>query len=157
MPVDPPMEQVTKNVYSNTKIRGCNPSYVVTRAGVVVIDTPQLPTKALAMRQEATVVSCNKFTAGIEDLARSADVLVAACGVPEVVQPDWVKPGAIVIDVGVNRVKGADGAMRTVGDVAFEGVTEVAGAISPVPGGVGPMTVAMLLRNVVEAADRGSS
>jgi methylenetetrahydrofolate dehydrogenase (NADP+)/methenyltetrahydrofolate cyclohydrolase len=127
---------------------------------VVVIgasDVVGKPIAVLAMRQEATVISCNKFTAGIEDLARSADVLVAACGVPEVVQPDWVKPGATVIDVGVNRVKGADGAMRTVGDVAFDGVSKVAGAISPVPGGVGPMTVAMLLRNVVEAADRGSA
>ena len=124
---------------------------------VVVIGASNVvgkPIAVLAMRQDATVVSCNKFTTGIEELARSADVLVAACGVPEVVKADWVKPGATVIDVGVNRVKGADGSMRTVGDVAFEGVSKVAGAISPVPGGVGPMTVAMLLRNVVEAADR---
>jgi len=124
---------------------------------VVVIGASNVvgkPIAVLAMRQDATVVSCNKFTTGIEELARSADVLVAACGVPEVVQAHWVKPGATVIDVGVNRVKAADGSMRTVGDVAFDGVSKVAGAISPVPGGVGPMTVAMLLRNVVDAADR---
>ncbi|MEZ6233060.1 MAG: bifunctional 5,10-methylenetetrahydrofolate dehydrogenase/5,10-methenyltetrahydrofolate cyclohydrolase [Phycisphaerales bacterium] len=124
---------------------------------VVVIgagDVVGKPIAVLLMRHEATVVSCNKFTWGIEDLARSADVLVAAAGVAELVTAEWIKPGAVVVDVGVNRVAGADGSMRTVGDVAFEGVSRVAGWISPVPGGVGPMTVAMLLRNVVDAAER---
>jgi methylenetetrahydrofolate dehydrogenase (NADP+)/methenyltetrahydrofolate cyclohydrolase len=81
-------------------------------------------------------------------------VVVAACGVPRLVKADWVKPGAVVVDVGINRVEGPDGRKVTVGDVDFDAVRATAGWISPVPGGVGPMTVAMLLRNVVEAALR---
>jgi len=124
---------------------------------VVVIgagDVVGKPIAVLLMRHEATVISCNKFTWGIEELARSADVLVAAAGVPGLVPAEWIKPGAVVVDVGVNRIKAADGTMKTVGDVAFEQASRVAGFISPVPGGVGPMTVAMLLRNVVDAAER---
>jgi len=112
------------------------------------------PIAVLLMRREATVISANKFSAGLPDLARSADILIAAAGVPALVTPEWTKPGAIVIDVGVNRVKQPDGKTKTIGDVAFDQVKEVAGHISPVPGGVGPMTVAMLLLNVVEAAER---
>lgn len=112
------------------------------------------PIAVLLMRHEATVISCNKHTADITSLTRSADVLIAAAGVPELVKADWVKPGAIVVDVGLSRVPGPDGKMKTVGDVAFDEVRRVAGWISPVPGGVGPMTVAMLLHNVVEAAER---
>ncbi|MCH8271603.1 MAG: bifunctional 5,10-methylenetetrahydrofolate dehydrogenase/5,10-methenyltetrahydrofolate cyclohydrolase [Planctomycetes bacterium] len=112
------------------------------------------PIAVLAMRDEATVISCNKFTQGIEALARSADVLVVGCGVAELVGAEWVKPGAVVVDVGVNRVPGPNGKMRTVGDVKFSAVSEVAGWISPVPGGVGPVTVAMLLRTVVEVSER---
>lgn len=112
------------------------------------------PIAVLLMRAEATVVSTNKFTRGIADLTRSADVLVAAAGVPGLIKGDMVKPGAVVIDVGINRVAGADGKSITVGDVAFDDAREVAGWISPVPGGVGPMTVAMLLRNTVDAALR---
>ena len=114
------------------------------------------PIAALLMTRDATVVSCNKWTWGIEDLARSADVLIAAAGRAGLVTPDWVKPGAVVIDVGVNRVKKPDGTSKTVGDVAFDTVRRVAGWLSPVPGGVGPMTVAVLLRNVVEVAERPS-
>jgi methylenetetrahydrofolate dehydrogenase (NADP+)/methenyltetrahydrofolate cyclohydrolase len=106
------------------------------------------------MRQEATVISANKFTDGLPELARSADVLVAAAGVAGLVTREWVKPGAVVIDVGVNRVPGEGGKKRTVGDVDFAGVKDAAGWLSPVPGGVGPMTVAMLLNNVVDAAER---
>jgi 5,10-methylene-tetrahydrofolate dehydrogenase/methenyl tetrahydrofolate cyclohydrolase len=91
-----------------------------------------------------------------DELTRTCDVLVAAAGVPGLIRAAMVKPGAVVIDVGINRVAGPDGGMRTVGDVSFEEVAGVAGAISPVPGGVGPMTVAMLLRNTVEAAERAS-
>ncbi|MFN9078161.1 MAG: bifunctional 5,10-methylenetetrahydrofolate dehydrogenase/5,10-methenyltetrahydrofolate cyclohydrolase [bacterium] len=112
------------------------------------------PIAVLLMRAEATVVSTNKFTRGIADLTRSADVLVAAAGVPGLIKGDMIKPGAVVIDVGINRVAGADGKSITVGDVAFDEAREVAGWISPVPGGVGPMTVAMLLRNTVDAALR---
>lgn len=112
------------------------------------------PIAALLMTRDATVVSCNEWTWGIEDLARSADVLVSAVGRAGLVTPDWIKPGAVVIDVGVNRVVGADGKSRTVGDVAFDTARRVAGWISPVPGGVGPMTVAVLLRNVLEVGER---
>jgi methylenetetrahydrofolate dehydrogenase (NADP+)/methenyltetrahydrofolate cyclohydrolase len=111
------------------------------------------PIAVLLMREEATVISANKHTQGLKELARSADVLVAAAGVPALVTSEWVKPGAVVVDVGINRVSGPDGTVRTVGDVD-PGVTSVAGWLSPVPGGVGPMTVAMLLRNVCEAALR---
>jgi methylenetetrahydrofolate dehydrogenase (NADP+) / methenyltetrahydrofolate cyclohydrolase len=115
------------------------------------------PIAVLLMRQEATVISCNEYTWDLEGLARSADILVAAAGVPGLVKASMVKPGAVVIDVGVNRVPdpAAPGKLRTVGDVDFDQVKEVAGWVSPVPGGVGPMTVAMLLLNVVEAAERG--
>jgi methylenetetrahydrofolate dehydrogenase (NADP+)/methenyltetrahydrofolate cyclohydrolase len=112
------------------------------------------PIAVLLMRSEATVISCNKYTPNVNALAREADVLVAAAGVPGLVKSDMVKPGAIVIDVGVSRVPGPDGRKRTVGDVDFASVRERAGHITPVPGGVGPMTVAMLLHNVVQAAER---
>jgi methylenetetrahydrofolate dehydrogenase (NADP+)/methenyltetrahydrofolate cyclohydrolase len=123
---------------------------VVVGAGDVV----GKPIAVLLMRQDATVVSCNKYSPDIKELTRRADILVAAAGVPGLIKADMVKPGAVVIDVGVNRVTGPDGKTRTVGDVDFESVKQVAGALSPVPGGVGPMTVSMLLLNVVEAAER---
>jgi len=126
---------------------------VVVGAGDVV----GKPIAVLLMREEATVFSCNEYTEGVEELARSADVLVAAAGVPGLVKGDWIKPGAVVVDVGVNRVTQADGTTMTMGDVVFEEAKQVAGFISPVPGGVGPMTVAMLLRNVVAAAEGGAS
>lgn len=112
------------------------------------------PIAVLLMRADATVHSTNKFTPGLPALARECDVVVAACGVPRLVSRDWIKPGAVVIDVGINRIDGPDGKKTTVGDVDFDAVRPVAGWISPVPGGVGPMTVAMLLRNVVDAALR---
>ena len=112
------------------------------------------PIAVLLMRAEATVVSTNKFTKNLAELTRSADVLVAAAGVPGLIRGDMVKPGAVVVDVGINRVTGPDGKNMTVGDVAFEETRAVAGWISPVPGGVGPLTVAMLLRNTVDAALR---
>lgn len=115
------------------------------------------PVAVLLMRRDATVISCNVWTPDIESLMRRADVLVAAAGVPGLITRDKVKPGAVVIDVGVNRVTGPDGKKRTVGDVDFEPVRGQLGSdgwITPVPGGVGPMTVAMLLLNVVEAAER---
>ncbi len=113
------------------------------------------PIAVLLMRQDATVISCNKWTLDLPQLAARADILIAAAGVPGLINRDMVKPGAVVIDVGVNRVKNVDGSMKTVGDCDFEPIRAPGGAawISPVPGGVGPMTVAMLLLNVVEAAD----
>ncbi len=124
------------------------------------------PIAVLLMRMDATVLSCNKWTPDLSEHCRGADVLIAAAGVPDLITRKMVKPGAIVIDVGVNRIAGADGKMKTVGDVVFDSVggfsaggaksSGSAGWISPVPGGVGPMTVAMLLLNVVEAAERAS-
>ena len=111
------------------------------------------PIAVLLMRAEATVVSANKFTQNLSSLTREADIVIAAAGVASLVKPDWIKPGAVVVDVGINRVPGADGKSVTVGDVDPQ-VAEIAGWMSPVPGGVGPMTVAMLLRNVAEAALR---
>ena len=110
------------------------------------------PVAVLLMRAEATVISTNKFTEDLSGHTAEADVVVSAAGVPGLVTRDMVKPGAVVIDVGINRITGDDGKKRTVGDVDFDSVREVAGWLTPVPGGVGPMTVAMLLRNAVDAA-----
>lgn len=112
------------------------------------------PIAVLLMRREATVVSCNEWTWGLEGLCASADVLVSAVGKPGLIRPEMVKAGAVVVDVGTSRVTDETGRTRTVGDVDFEGVSAVAGWVSPVPGGVGPMTVATLLSNVVEAGER---
>jgi methylenetetrahydrofolate dehydrogenase (NADP+)/methenyltetrahydrofolate cyclohydrolase len=114
------------------------------------------PVVVLLMRAEATVISTNIYTADIERLTHDADVLISAVGKPGLVTADMVKPGAVVIDVGISSVMAADGKRRTVGDVAFDEVAQVAGWLSPVPGGVGPMTVAMLLRNTVDAAGRSA-
>jgi methylenetetrahydrofolate dehydrogenase (NADP+)/methenyltetrahydrofolate cyclohydrolase len=102
---------------------------------------------------DATVTICHSRSAGLADHCRRADILVAAVGRPGLITADMVKPGAAVIDVGINRVAGPDGQGRLVGDVDFDAVREVAGHISPVPGGVGPMTVAMLLANTLLAAE----
>lgn len=112
------------------------------------------PIAVLLMRAQATVISTNVHTVDQWELTKTADVLVAAAGVAGLITSKFVKPGAVVVDVGVNRVRGEDGKMRTVGDVAFDEVKDVAGWLSPVPGGVGPMTVAMMLRNTVDAAER---
>ncbi|MDE2008309.1 MAG: bifunctional methylenetetrahydrofolate dehydrogenase/methenyltetrahydrofolate cyclohydrolase, partial [Rhodospirillales bacterium] len=93
-------------------------------------------------------------TRDLAAVVRRADIVVAAVGRAEMVKADWIKPGACVIDVGINRVPGEGGKTRLVGDVDFAGVAEVAGAITPVPGGVGPMTIACLLENTVTAAIR---
>jgi len=113
-----------------------------------------MPVALLLVRANATVTICHSRTRNLADVVRSADVLVAAVGKAEMVRGDWVKPGAVVIDVGVNRVEDASRpkGYRLVGDVAYDEVKEVAGAITPVPGGVGPMTIAMLLNNTLRAA-----
>ena len=112
------------------------------------------PAAQLLLAANATVTMAHSRSRDLPAIARRADILVAAIGKPGLVKADWIKPGAVVIDVGINRIKGSDGKTRTVGDVAFDDVAEVAGWLSPVPGGVGPMTVAMLLRNTVDAAER---
>ena len=115
------------------------------------------PIAVLLMRRDATVVSTNKFTPDLPSFTRRADVLVAAAGAPGLITADMVKPGAIVVDIGTTRIADSTGTTRTVGDVVFDEVARVAGWVSPVPGGVGPVTVAMLLRNAVDAAERNPS
>jgi methylenetetrahydrofolate dehydrogenase (NADP+)/methenyltetrahydrofolate cyclohydrolase len=105
------------------------------------------PLAALLTNANATVTVCHSRTRELPEVCRRADILVAAVGAPEMVKGDWVKPGAAVVDVGINRTD--DG---LVGDVEFEAASQIAAAITPVPGGVGPMTIAMLLRNTVLAA-----
>jgi methylenetetrahydrofolate dehydrogenase (NADP+)/methenyltetrahydrofolate cyclohydrolase len=107
---------------------------------------------ALLLGADCTVTVAHSRTRDLPEVCRRADILVAALGRPEFIQGGWVKPGAAVIDVGINRMAGPDGQGRLVGDVAYEAAAPVAGAITPVPGGVGPMTVACLLRNTLIAA-----
>lgn len=113
-----------------------------------------MPVALLLVRANATVTICHSRTKDLPAVVRSADVLVAAVGKAEMVRGDWVKPGAIVIDVGVNRIDDASkkSGYRLVGDVAYDEAKEVAGWITPVPGGVGPMTIAMLIKNTLRAA-----
>jgi methylenetetrahydrofolate dehydrogenase (NADP+) / methenyltetrahydrofolate cyclohydrolase len=110
------------------------------------------PLARLLTSESATVTVAHSRTRELAALCRRADLVFAAVGKPEIVRRDWIKPGATVIDVGINRVNGANGNSRIVGDVAFAEACEVAGAITPVPGGVGPMTIACLLANTVRAA-----
>jgi methylenetetrahydrofolate dehydrogenase (NADP+) / methenyltetrahydrofolate cyclohydrolase len=110
------------------------------------------PLAQLLIGQSATVTVAHSKTRDLPAVCRRADLVVAAAGRPGLVRRDWIKPGATVIDVGINRVAGEGGRPRIVGDVAFAEVSEVAGAITPVPGGVGPMTIACLLANTVKAA-----
>ena len=115
------------------------------------------PMSALLLAANATVTTAHSRTKDLAGVCRNADILVAAVGRPEMVKADWVKPGATVIDVGINRVAApekGEGKSRLVGDVAFEECAKVAGVITPVPGGVGPMTIAMLMANTVIAAYR---
>ena len=110
------------------------------------------PVAQLLLAENATVTVAHSKTRDLPAVCRRADILVAAVGRAEMVRGDWIKPGATVIDVGINRVAGADGKSRLVGDVAFAEASQVAGAITPVPGGVGPMTIACLMVNTLRAA-----
>lgn len=130
-------------------------------AEAVVVGQSRIVGKPLSLHllgQMATVTGCHIATRDLVAHTRRADILVVAVGKAGLIQADMIKPGAVVIDVGINRVSVVDScgrkSRRTVGDVDFEGAKDVAGAITPVPGGVGPMTVAMLLRNTVEAAEK---
>jgi methylenetetrahydrofolate dehydrogenase (NADP+)/methenyltetrahydrofolate cyclohydrolase len=124
----------------------------------VVIGRSNIVGKPMAMllvQESATVTIAHSRTRDLPDVVRRSDIVVAAVGRPEMVRGDWIKPGAVVIDVGINRVPAAEeGKTRLVGDVAFTEAAERAAAITPVPGGVGPMTIAMLLRNTLVAAHR---
>ena len=111
------------------------------------------PMAQLLLAESCTVTIAHSRTRNLPDVVRRADIVVAAVGRPEMVKADWLKPGATVIDVGINRVPAAEeGKTRLIGDVDYAGASDVAGAITPVPGGVGPMTIAVLLRNTLVAA-----
>jgi methylenetetrahydrofolate dehydrogenase (NADP+)/methenyltetrahydrofolate cyclohydrolase len=112
------------------------------------------PMAALLLKESCTVTIAHSRTRDLPGECRQADILVAAVGRPEMVKGDWIKPGATVIDVGINRIENEDGTTRLVGDVEFSSAAEVAGAITPVPGGVGPMTIACLLHNTLQQACR---
>jgi 5,10-methylene-tetrahydrofolate dehydrogenase/methenyl tetrahydrofolate cyclohydrolase len=134
--------------HSGAQLDGAN-TVVLGRSNIV-----GMPVSLLLVKENATVTICHSHTKDIAEITRQADVLIASVGRAEFVRGDWIKPGAIVIDVGVNRVEDETRkrGYRLVGDVAFDEAVDVAGAITPVPGGVGPMTIAMLLRNTLRAA-----
>ncbi len=131
-----------------TQIEGAN-AVVLGRSNIV-----GMPAALLLVKRNATVTICHSRTKNLPDVCRGADILIAAVGRPEMVKKDWFKPGAVVIDVGTHRIDDPtkEKGYYLTGDVAFDEVKEVAGAITPSPGGVGPMTIAMLLRNTVRAA-----
>ena len=112
------------------------------------------PMAALLLKESCTVTIAHSRTRDLPGECRQADILVAAVGRPQMVKGDWIKPGATVIDVGINRIEKEDGGTRLVGDVEFDSAQKVAGAITPVPGGVGPMTIACLLHNTLQQACR---
>ena len=112
------------------------------------------PMALLLLNENATVTMAHSRTRDLARIVRRADIVVAAVGRPEMVRGEWIKPGAVVIDVGINRIPTDDGKGRLVGDVAYDEAAQHAAAITPVPGGVGPMTIAMLMRNTIVAAHR---
>jgi 5,10-methylene-tetrahydrofolate dehydrogenase/methenyl tetrahydrofolate cyclohydrolase len=130
------------------QLKGAN-AVVLGRSNIV-----GMPVALLLVKRDATVTICHSRSKDLPSICRSADVLIAAVGRPEMVKADWIKPGAVVIDVGTNRVDDptTEKGYRLAGDVAFNEAKEVAGWISPYPGGVGPMTITMLMRNTVRAA-----
>jgi methylenetetrahydrofolate dehydrogenase (NADP+)/methenyltetrahydrofolate cyclohydrolase len=122
----------------------------------VVVGASEIAGKPIALllaEQMATVTLCHIKTRDVSHHTRNADIVVVAVGKPQLIGADHIKPSAIVIDVGINRIAASDGTKKTVGDVQFDAVKEKAGYITPVPGGVGPMTVAMLLRNTLRSAE----
>jgi len=135
---------------AGTKIEGAR-AVVLGRSNIV-----GLPAALLLVHRNATVTICHSRTQNIADVVREADIVVAAIGKAQFVKAEWIKPGATVIDVGTNAIPDATkkSGQRLVGDVDFENAKEVAGAITPVPGGVGPMTIAMLMQNTLNAAMR---
>jgi 5,10-methylene-tetrahydrofolate dehydrogenase/methenyl tetrahydrofolate cyclohydrolase len=133
---------------SGAQFKGAN-AVVLGRSNIV-----GLPAAMLLLHRDCTVTICHSRTRDLPGVCRQADILVAAVGRPSMVKKDWVKPGAYVIDVGINRVEDASkkSGYRLAGDVDFDQVKEVAGAITPVPGGVGPVTIAMLVQNTLHSA-----
>ncbi len=137
---------------AGTKIEGAR-AVVLGRSNIV-----GMPAACLLVHRNATVTICHSRTQNLADVVRQADIIVAAIGKAQFVKADWIKPGATVIDVGTNSIPDATkkSGQRLVGDVDFENAKEVAGAITPVPGGVGPMTIAMLMLNTLTAAKRAA-
>lgn len=135
---------------AGAKLDGAN-AVVVGRSNIV-----GMPAALLLVKENATVTICHSRTKDLAGVCRSADVLIAAIGRAEMIRGSWIKPGAYVIDVGINRVEdpSTKSGYRLVGDVAYEEAVQVAGAITPVPGGVGPMTIALLLQNTLRSAAR---
>lgn len=135
-----------------TKIEGAR-AVVLGRSNIV-----GLPMAFLLLHRNATITICHSRTQNMADIIRQADILVAAIGKPRYVKGDWIKPGATVIDVGINEIPDATkkSGKRLVGDVDFDAAKEIAGAITPVPGGVGVMTIAMLMQNTLTAAQRAA-
>lgn len=153
-----------KLVRSETGLRSCTPAGVmrllveynidIEGKNAVVVGRSILVGKPLALmllEKNATVTIAHSRTQDLAEVCRNADILVAAVGKPEMIAKDMVKPGAVVIDVGINRIDNGEGKSKLVGDVAFDSVSEIASYITPVPGGIGPMTVAMLLSNTVQS------
>jgi 5,10-methylene-tetrahydrofolate dehydrogenase/methenyl tetrahydrofolate cyclohydrolase len=134
---------------TNTQLEGAN-AVVLGRSNIV-----GMPVALLLVERNATVTICHSRTKDLKGVISQADVLVCAVGRPEMVRGDWIKPGAVVIDVATVKVDdpGSEKGYKWVGDVAFDEAVEVASAITPVPGGVGPMTIAMLLQNTMKAAE----
>ncbi|MHA1165061.1 MAG: bifunctional methylenetetrahydrofolate dehydrogenase/methenyltetrahydrofolate cyclohydrolase FolD [Alphaproteobacteria bacterium] len=127
----------------------------LTGAHAVVVGRSNIvgkPVGQLLLQENCTVTTCHSRTRDLPSVTSLGDILIAAVGRPEMVKGDWIKPGACVIDVGINRIEGEGGKSRLVGDVDFAEAVKVAGFITPVPGGVGPMTIACLLRNTLSAA-----
>lgn len=112
------------------------------------------PVALLLLEKNATVTMCHSRSKNLDAIARSADVLVVAAGKPHLVSGSWIKPGAVVVDVGIHRVTDASGESKIIGDVNFDEASKVASMITPVPGGIGPMTIAMLLSNTVDSYKR---
>lgn len=128
---------------AQTELEGAN-ALIIGRSNIV-----GKPVSALLLKRNCTVTIAHSRTKNLDNQCRQADVLIAAIGQPMMIKGDWIKPGATVVDVGINRIQ-KDGSPRLVGDVEFDQAKEVAGAITPVPGGVGPMTIACLLKNTVQ-------
>lgn len=154
-------------VYGHTRIAPCTALSVIELirhtgvpirgAEAVVVGASEIAGKPIALllaEQMATITLCHIATRDLPQHTRRAEVLVVAAGKASLIRGEHVRPGAVVIDVGINRVTAPDGSRKTVGDVDFDSVRQVAGHLTPVPGGVGPMTVAMLLRNTVQSAER---
>jgi 5,10-methylene-tetrahydrofolate dehydrogenase/methenyl tetrahydrofolate cyclohydrolase len=135
---------------AGVNLNGAN-AVVVGRSNIV-----GMPVALMLIKENATVSICHSRTKNIQDYLKAADVVIAAAGLPEFIRGDWLKPGAVVIDVGTNKVDDptAEKGYRYVGDVHYESASEVAGVITRVPGGVGPMTITMLLVNTMKAANR---